>query len=221
MSTHHAYTEFHAGDDWAILATLLNADGSPYDLTDANVEWILLGPDGQSAIVTGYTVQIVGDSPTEGQALIFVDKSLTSPLGPGYYMDALRATKPSVPDPNTLITTTMWDGSIGVCINMFYPLMPTFHSGKYVAVVTQESVPPPPPPALRHVQYPDALTSMVLGPALPPSAGPLGPFRPTAVPQTMVPSRAGGMAGYDALPPPTEQTPTVALPTSPAPVRRE
>jgi hypothetical protein len=166
LLTHHDYTEYRAGDDWVIQATLLNPDGTPYDLTGATLNWILLGPDGQAAISTGYIVTI-GTDPTQGLATIAVDNSLTGPLEPGYYMDALRASKPDAGDPNGLIVTTMWDGSVGVCINMFYPLQPTFSSGKYVAVVTQESVPPP-PPALRHVNYPDRLTSMVLGPALSP-----------------------------------------------------
>jgi hypothetical protein len=205
--THHDYVELRAGDDWIIQATLLNPDGSAYDLTNATVEWILLGPDGMTAIDQGWTFQ-VAEPATGGQGVVLVDNKLTAPLAPGYYMDALRAITPTPTDPN-LQVTTMWDGQIGVCINMFFGLqvMPVGTS------VTGDDAAAIPPPPLPQVVYPDALTSMALGgPALPPSAGPpSGPARSSPVPPEMVPTRVGsvvdpglepgpvggGMVGYD------------------------
>jgi hypothetical protein len=32
------------GDDWAVLGTRLDIDGSPLDLTDASLKWVLVGP---------------------------------------------------------------------------------------------------------------------------------------------------------------------------------
>jgi hypothetical protein len=151
--THHDYTELRAGDDWAIQATLLNPDGTPFDLTNAQIEWILLGPDGSGAITSGYVVSIV-NNPTSGQAVIQIGSALTQPLEVGYYMDSLRVISPAPPAPNGLLTT-MWDGQIGVCINMFYPLYPP-------PVVT-----PALAQELRTVYYPDELTALVLPPPPP------------------------------------------------------
>jgi hypothetical protein len=205
--THHDYVELRAGDDWIIQATLLNPDGSPYDLTNATVEWILIGPDGLAAIITGYTFQVATD-PTQGMGVVLVDNTLTVELAPGYYMDSLRATVPTAADPN-LQVTTMWDGQIGVCINMFYPLL----LAPAPTTVTDDDAAAIPPPPLPQVVYPDALTSMALGgPGPPPSAGsPSGLARSSPVPPEMVPARVGsvvdpgldpgpvggGMAGYD------------------------
>ena len=156
--TSHDYVEMRAGDDWTIQATLLNPDGSPYNLTNALLEWILIGPDGQGAITSGYTVSVVGSDPTQGLAVIQVSSALTGPLEAGYYMDSLRATSPAPPAPNGQVTT-MWDGQIGVCINMFYPLLPPPVVEPFV------------PQELRPVYYPDELTRIALSPPIDENTG--------------------------------------------------
>ena len=50
QSSHHDEITECAGDDWAIICTLLDIDGTPLDLTDAGLLWTLIGPDGKLAI---------------------------------------------------------------------------------------------------------------------------------------------------------------------------
>jgi hypothetical protein len=44
--TLHPALELVAADDWNIAGTLLDLDGSPFDLTGASLEWRLISPDG-------------------------------------------------------------------------------------------------------------------------------------------------------------------------------
>jgi len=43
---HHDDTELMAATDWAIAGTLLDVDGNPLDLSNATLQWTLIGPNG-------------------------------------------------------------------------------------------------------------------------------------------------------------------------------
>ncbi len=107
---HHDPIEFVAGDDWDIGATLLRPDGSPYDLTNATVVWMLRGPDGAPALQADqYSINLTPPL-TAGQLIIAVPAAVTATLRPGRYLDALRAT-------DSAGTDTFWTGMILVSAN--------------------------------------------------------------------------------------------------------
>jgi hypothetical protein len=108
--SHHNDIELVAGDDWDIGGKLLRSDGTTYDLTNANVLWMLRDPDGVPVFIDGdYTINLSSPA-TAGLLTIVVPAIKTAALRPGRYMDWLRAT-------DSAGTDTMWTGMILVSAN--------------------------------------------------------------------------------------------------------
>ena len=111
---HHDPIDFTAGDDFNIGGTLLRADGSAYDLTDATVIWMLRDPDGAPALTDGQFAINLTPPLTAGQLVIAVPAAATATLRPGRYLDSLRAT-------DSAGTDTFWTGMILVGPNPWGP----------------------------------------------------------------------------------------------------
>lgn len=90
--THHDEIELAAGDRWTIVGTLLNGDGSAFDLTSATVIWTMRGPDGEVCddLVDASTVELLSPR-TDGKIIITVPKTATAGRRAGRYHDAVRA----------------------------------------------------------------------------------------------------------------------------------
>jgi hypothetical protein len=86
----HPVLEYIAGDDWQVVATLLDENGAPYDLTGAQIKWILFD-DAHNHIVDEAFINIVGD-PADGVVSVIVPANVTAPIASGSYSDALRVT---------------------------------------------------------------------------------------------------------------------------------
>jgi hypothetical protein len=87
--TTHSLIEFVAGDDWEIVATLLDENGFPYDLTAPHtIKWRLIAVNG-IAVIGDAAVITVTDA-THGVCSVRVPAAITSPLVGGVYTDALR-----------------------------------------------------------------------------------------------------------------------------------
>jgi hypothetical protein len=89
MSTHGTVMAV-AGDDWEIAATLIDENGAPFDLTNAQVTWTLLDLRGQR-VIDSSEVSVSIDSPaTTGECTVLVPSTVTTRLASGAYSDALR-----------------------------------------------------------------------------------------------------------------------------------
>jgi hypothetical protein len=106
MTTQHVSVGLVAGDDWEINITLLNADGTPFDLTGATVKWCLMDNSYNQAITTDQ-VTISVANPTTGVAQVIIPAAVSSPLPSGFYTDTLRVISAG-------ITSTLLFGQINV-----------------------------------------------------------------------------------------------------------
>jgi hypothetical protein len=89
MTTTHIPFSFIGGDDWEILATLLDEHGSPYDLTSAEIKWTLVDAAGKRVLDDGdFNITIIDAS--AGQCSIHVTAATTTTISSGRYTDALR-----------------------------------------------------------------------------------------------------------------------------------
>lgn len=86
--TYHADLPLQAGDSWDIPLTVLKADGTVFDLTNAVVNWILISPDGEE--VTPDSVVVATTDATAGTVLVSIPAADTSPLPGGRYFDCIR-----------------------------------------------------------------------------------------------------------------------------------
>lgn len=81
-----------AGDDWALHFTVLNPDGSPFDLSGApTILWTLLDKNSQHAVQPGeYTTAIINAA--QGECSITVHAAVTTRLSGNlnFYTHALR-----------------------------------------------------------------------------------------------------------------------------------
>src|SRR5215475_9463802 len=84
--TYHPDVQLMAGVPWTINGTLCNATGAPFDVTDAQLAWVLLNAD---RFVVPVTANITKTDPVNGAISIEVTKTDTA-LAPGRYMDALQ-----------------------------------------------------------------------------------------------------------------------------------
>ena len=84
--TYHRDVEVTAGVPWTINGTLCNAAGAPFDVTNAQLAWVLLNAD---SFVVPVTASITKTDPVNGAISIEVTKTDTG-LAPGRYMDALQ-----------------------------------------------------------------------------------------------------------------------------------
>src|SRR5262249_34345695 len=86
---HHDDTELMAGTDWAIDGTLLDVTGQPLDLSNATLQWTLIGPSGTPVLADGDASITVVDA-SNGLIRIRVANAKTAPLECGRYIDALQ-----------------------------------------------------------------------------------------------------------------------------------
>ena len=104
MIVYHPETELMAGTDWTIAGTLTDANGQPFDVTDKELFWLLLSPDG---VLVPVNAEIDNIDAPNGKIQIKVS-NLDTVLEPGRYTDAL-AVGPDV----------FWMGLIPVAANPF------------------------------------------------------------------------------------------------------
>lgn len=91
MTTKHPLIEFVAGDDWEIVATLLDENGNPYDLTQSpTIEWCLLD-EKQRRVIDDEAIITITDA-ENGKCSVLIPHSVTTTIGGGLYTDALRLT---------------------------------------------------------------------------------------------------------------------------------
>lgn len=105
MPTHHDPIELVPGDDWEIPGAVLDADGNPLDLSDADFEWVLVDTGG-NPITLAAEVEVTDAA--DGAISISIPTSDTTGLDPGFYMDALHVTFPAAG------RSMVWQGQIVV-----------------------------------------------------------------------------------------------------------
>jgi hypothetical protein len=75
--TYHGDVEVAAGVPWTINGTLCNAAGAPFDVTNAQLAWVLLNAD---SYVVPMTASITKTDPVNGTISIEVAKTDTDAL---------------------------------------------------------------------------------------------------------------------------------------------
>jgi hypothetical protein len=83
---HHPDVELTAGVPWTIAGQLCNAKGQAFDVTNAQLTWVLLNAD---SWVVPMTVSITKTDPVNGAISIEVAKT-DAALAPGRYTDAIQ-----------------------------------------------------------------------------------------------------------------------------------
>jgi hypothetical protein len=79
-----------AGDDWEIRATLLKADGTPFDLSgDPSILWTLTDSTGRRVIEADEVSVSITDA-AQGKCSVLVPATVTTRLVTARYCDALR-----------------------------------------------------------------------------------------------------------------------------------
>lgn len=109
--THHDDIELMPGDDWLIVGNVNDASGSPLDLTNAELMWMLLDPDGVpcSAVAASSLSRVAPFS--SGVVNIAVPRNVNAGLDPGRYHDALRVIITNVSD-STQKVEAVWFGPV-------------------------------------------------------------------------------------------------------------
>lgn len=88
---HHDDIEFMPGDTWTISAMLKDRDGTALDITNAELSWTLITPDGERCRDVAEGVSIIKETPnTAGIATITVPNTITTGRRAGRYTDAMR-----------------------------------------------------------------------------------------------------------------------------------
>jgi hypothetical protein len=86
----HPLIDFVAGDDWEIVATLLDENGRPYDLTGSHtIKWRLIANSSGIAVIGDEAVITLPDA-ANGVCSVVIPSAITSPVVGGRYTDALR-----------------------------------------------------------------------------------------------------------------------------------
>lgn len=108
--TYHRDIQVTAGVPWVINGELLDATGAPFDVTNAQLAWVLLNAD---SYVVPMTASITKTDPVNGA--ISIEVATTTALAPGRYTDALQIRQGTG-------TGLYWIGLICVAAN---PITPT------------------------------------------------------------------------------------------------
>jgi hypothetical protein len=92
----HPPLRYLVGDQWQLVFVCTKSDGSPLDLTDADIEWRLLGLDDSLGTVTlvrtnDDDIAVIGDA-VQGICILTLDGVDTAMLYPGFYQDQLQVT---------------------------------------------------------------------------------------------------------------------------------
>jgi hypothetical protein len=109
MLEHHEPIEVIAGETWDIPGTLLDANGSPIDLSGATLEWVLVDRGGNPVAIAA---EVTVTDAAAGAICISVAAEATAGLDPGYYNDGQRITMPRG-------ERSTWNGYIQVDANRF------------------------------------------------------------------------------------------------------
>jgi hypothetical protein len=136
MSSTHLPFALVGGDDWEILATLLDENGAPYDLDNAEIKWALINALGQRTLDVGDTTIDVVDA-AAGTCAIRVTAARSATVLGGTYSDALRIVTGNV-------TSTL-------CIGPIYVVTDPWMTAKAAAAAAEEAAPAAPPTPLRLV----------------------------------------------------------------------
>jgi len=89
MTTRHPQQYWFAGDDWQIDATLLDANGNPYDLSVATIKWIMLNSS-QQWVLNENDANISVTDAIAGKCSIMITAGKTAPLFGDTYTDFIR-----------------------------------------------------------------------------------------------------------------------------------
>ena len=112
MTSTHAQQFWTAGDDWQIDATLLDANGNPFDLNSTIIKWALMDASFRRAL-DETDVNIAIRDAAEGQCSIMVPAEKTSPLLGARYSDYIRVISGG-------ITSTLSNGLIYVAADPWF-----------------------------------------------------------------------------------------------------
>jgi hypothetical protein len=117
--TWHDPIEVVPGDDLVIVGNLTDTNGALLDLTDAVLEYVLVGPDGEvAASYPGTAAVTVWDPPAGGNLTVIVDRDVTEGLAIGRYSDSLRVTTADGQ------RSTFWRGTVLVDAAPPWPPLP-------------------------------------------------------------------------------------------------
>jgi hypothetical protein len=109
MTTTHAPIGWYAGDDWEIVATLLDENGTPYNLVSQEILWVLFDATGQRVLDEDDVTITITDA-AEGICSIIIPAAKTSPLAGGQYSDVIRII-------DSGITSTLSVGTVQVTVD--------------------------------------------------------------------------------------------------------
>lgn len=111
----HDDIPMQAGQPFLLEGTVtgLDSEGNEQalDLTGAELEWVLIGPDGQP--VEHLATVEAKSPPTDGIVQIEINPAHFATFKPGRYYNALRVIRDDVPD-------TVWEGIIKVGATPFF-----------------------------------------------------------------------------------------------------
>ena len=110
----HPDTEFQQGDTWCIAGVLTEANGVPFVLNNATIQWELSSLDKKTVVLsfTTPTSAIQVTNANGGLITITVPSSNTVPISANAYYDELRVTRGN-------IVSTQWSGRIKVLPSLF------------------------------------------------------------------------------------------------------
>ena len=111
MVTYHSDIEVAAGVPWTIAGTLFDRTGQLLDVTNCDLAWALLDPDGNPVLPTDLNVTISKSDPINGAIQINVPIEYTS-LRPGRYTDVLQVTAGASTD-------VFWIGQLLIAANPY------------------------------------------------------------------------------------------------------
>ena len=106
MTTTHTAMSWFAGDDWEIVATLIDENGEPYSLGGQTILWALLDSNSQM-VLDEDDANIIVLNAAAGICSIVVPAAKTSPLAGGQYSDVIRIVEGG-------ITSTLSTGAVYV-----------------------------------------------------------------------------------------------------------
>jgi hypothetical protein len=90
MTTKHQMVSWFAGDDWQINATLLDENGTPFDLSgNPPIKWALMNASFQRAL-DETDVDISVTDAAAGKCAIIIPAAKSATLAAGRYTDVIR-----------------------------------------------------------------------------------------------------------------------------------
>ena len=112
MPRRHSPFTLIRGDTWEIEGRLSATDGTPLDLSAAEIEWALFTQAGRRLVSLTRDDGIVVTDASAGAILITVSADKSKDIDPGPYPDQLRVTVGGA-------VSTMWTGGVTVEFSAF------------------------------------------------------------------------------------------------------